>query len=184
MARGNACLDADVLPPCVTTALGGGERPAASKPSATSRYGRLWCLQWRCCTKKATCKALYKGGLRQTVDVHQHTAAVFTWQSLENLRSKRITCPASSSGSASSVSSAFAFPSAKMFGQENCQFVAGLPYLQPEIWTRLLITIGLPEAAVQNLGRRVVHLLPAVEAAALAQRANCVGERMMDLPCL
>ena len=45
----------------------------------------------------------------------------------------------------------------------------------------LLITIGLPQSTVQNLGGSIVHLLPAVEAAALAQRADRVGERMMHL---
>ena len=45
----------------------------------------------------------------------------------------------------------------------------------------LLITIGLPQSTVQNLGGSIVHLLPAMEATPLAQRADRVGERMMHL---
>ena len=45
----------------------------------------------------------------------------------------------------------------------------------------LLITIGLPKPTVQNLRSCVMHLLPAVEATALAQGANSVGEGMMNI---
>ena len=53
-----------------------------------------------------------------------------------------------------------------------------------QISTPLLVTVGLPQATMQNLGGCVVHLLPAMEAATLAQRAHCVRECMMDLPKL
>ena len=45
----------------------------------------------------------------------------------------------------------------------------------------LLVAVGLPQATVQNLRRSIMHLLPAMEAATLAQRADGIGERMMDL---
>ena len=45
----------------------------------------------------------------------------------------------------------------------------------------LLITVGLPQASMKHLGSSVVHLLPAVEAAALAQRADGVREGMVHL---
>ena len=45
----------------------------------------------------------------------------------------------------------------------------------------LLISVGFPEATMQHLGSRVVDLLPAVEAAALAQRAHGVGEGVVHV---
>ena len=45
----------------------------------------------------------------------------------------------------------------------------------------LLIAICLPQAAVKNLGRSIMHLLPAMEAPALAQSADSVGERMVNV---
>ena len=47
--------------------------------------------------------------------------------------------------------------------------------------TLLLIAIGLPKTTVENLGSSVVHLLPAMEAAALAQRADGVRKSMVHL---
>jgi len=46
---------------------------------------------------------------------------------------------------------------------------------------RFLIAVGLPETTMQDLRRGVVHLLPAVEAATLAQGAHGVGEGVMDI---
>ena len=57
-------------------------------------------------------------------------------------------------------------------------FPLPLPFRFPQ---DLLISVGLPEATVQHLSRRVVDLLPAVEAAALAQRAHSVGEGVVHV---
>mmetsp|Transcript_10013 Transcript_10013/g.30641 ORF Transcript_10013/g.30641 Transcript_10013/m.30641 type:complete len:291 (+) Transcript_10013:421-1293(+) len=46
---------------------------------------------------------------------------------------------------------------------------------------RLLVAVRLPEAVVQHLHRGVVHLLPAVKAAALAQRADGVREGVVQV---
>mmetsp|Transcript_36009 Transcript_36009/g.58973 ORF Transcript_36009/g.58973 Transcript_36009/m.58973 type:complete len:447 (-) Transcript_36009:98-1438(-) len=45
----------------------------------------------------------------------------------------------------------------------------------------LLIAIGFPQAAVQDLRGRVMDLLPAVETAALAQGTHRVGEGVVDI---
>ena len=45
----------------------------------------------------------------------------------------------------------------------------------------LLIAIGLPQAAVQDLRGRVMDLFPAVETAALAQGAHGVGEGVVNI---
>ena len=45
----------------------------------------------------------------------------------------------------------------------------------------LLIAIGFPQAAVQDLCGRVMDLLPAVETAALAQGTHRVGEGVVDI---
>ena len=45
----------------------------------------------------------------------------------------------------------------------------------------LLISVGLPQAAVQNLNACIMNLLPSVEASTLTQSAQCIGEGMMDI---
>ena len=45
----------------------------------------------------------------------------------------------------------------------------------------LLISVGLPQAAVQNLNAGIMNFLPSVEASTLTQSAQCVREGMMDI---
>ena len=57
--------------------------------------------------------------------------------------------------------------------KRNCSKKTAKPYVLVAVW--------LPKTTVQDFGRGVMHLLPAMEATALAQGANGVGEGVVHI---